>query len=152
VRPTDESIARGINKVAHNVAETAKNVGKGRKRSEPVQRADNAPLVKPRSVDPHRDSNPHQNDAIRERKALQRKLERSDRACEGLQQGYDYMKDMHKMIGQNLKQKEDEILKNRETIRIMDLDAARREKDLQNFKAKSADTVKGIEESTRLGL
>ena len=54
------------------------------------------------------------------------------------------MKDIQKMIGQDLKQREDELLKSRETIRIMGHDAARREKDLQNFKAKSADTVREL--------
>jgi hypothetical protein len=130
--------------MADNVAETAKTVGKSRKRSEPGQRTDDIPLVKPRSIDPHSISNPQQDNAIRESKALQRKLQRSERACKGLQQGYDDMKDMQKMISQDLKQKEDEILKSRETIRIMGLDAARREKDLQNLRANSAYTVREL--------
>jgi hypothetical protein len=66
VRPTDESIARGIKKVADNVAETAKTVGKSRKMSEPGQRTDDIPLVKPRSIDPYSVSNPQQDNAIRE--------------------------------------------------------------------------------------
>jgi hypothetical protein len=51
------------------------------------------------------------------------------------------MKDTQKMISRELKQKEDEVLQSRETIRIMGLDAARREKDL---KASSANTVREL--------
>ena len=52
---------------------------------------------RPRSTDPYSVSNPQQDNAIRENKTLQRKLERSEKACEGLQQGYDDMKDTQKM-------------------------------------------------------
>ena len=100
--------------------------------------------MRPRLTDPYSVPNLQQDNAIRENKALQRKLERSAKVCEGLQQGYDDMKDTQKMINRELKQKEDEVLQSRETIRIMGLDAARREKDLQNLRTSSANTIREL--------
>ena len=87
VRPTDESIARGIKKIADNVTEATRTIGKHKEKPESAQHIDKDPPMRPRSADLYSVSNPHQDNAVREIKTLQKKLERSEKACEGLQQG-----------------------------------------------------------------
>ena len=71
---------------------------------------------------------------IRENRELHRRLERADRAAQGLQRGYEEMDEREREATQHLKLRETELADCREILRIQNENLDARSTELLTFK------------------
>ena len=103
-----------------NVAQTTKTADRDRMRSEPnldpSKNKVNNPATVTESIPPQDDAaaQNERRELIKENRELLKRLERADRATQGLQQGYEEMDEREKAATQDLKLKENELADCRE--------------------------------------
>ena len=115
---------------------------------DPSKSKENNPVTVAGSFPPQDDAaaQNERRELIRENRELHRRLERADKATQGLQRGYEEMDEREREATQDLKLKETELANCRETLRIQSEDLDARSSELLTFKKRSTKTYRNLKE------